>query len=72
VTLGVEIMNDRDIVVSQPESGFSVTYRKEGEAPMLVAINGFGRTEDPSEVFFWADAWKAAHKKAVAMGWLRS
>jgi hypothetical protein len=72
VTLGVELINDRDIVVSSRESGFSVTYRRDGEAPMLVAINGIGRTENPSEVKFWADAWKAAHKKARAVGWLRS
>jgi hypothetical protein len=34
---------------------------------MLVAINGIGRTENPSEVNFWAEAWKAAHK-ARAVG----
>jgi hypothetical protein len=39
---------------------------------MLVAINGIGRTENPSEVNFWAETWKAAHKKARAVGWLRS
>jgi hypothetical protein len=70
VTLGVELINDRDIVVSSSESGFSVTYRRDGEAAMLVAV--IGRTENPSEVNFWADAWKAAHRKARAVGWLRS
>jgi hypothetical protein len=44
VTLGVELINNRDIVVSNPESGFSVTYRKDGDAPMLVA----GRRHRPS------------------------
>ena len=62
LTLGVKLINDRDIVISSPESGFSITYRRDGEAPMLVAINGMGRTENPSEVNFWADARKAAHK----------
>ena len=28
----------RDIIVSHPESGLSVTYRKDGDAPMLVAM----------------------------------
>jgi hypothetical protein len=43
VTLGVEILGDdrlgvqviggRDIVASNPESGLSITYRKDGLAP---------------------------------------
>ena len=70
--LGVEVINDRDIVVSHPEFGFSVTYRKDGDAPMLVAINGIGRSDDPSRVRFLALAWKAAHQKARALGWLNS
>ena len=40
VTLGVELINNRDIIVSNPEAGFSVTYRNDGDAPMLVAIDG--------------------------------
>jgi hypothetical protein len=65
VTLGVEVINDRDIVISSPESGFSVTYRKDGDAPMLVAIDGIGRVVDQAKV-------KAAHEKARAVGWLSS
>ena len=72
MTLGVELINNRDIVVSNSESGFSVTYRKDGDAPMLVAINGIGRVTDQAEVSFWAQAWKAAHQKARAVGWLNS
>jgi hypothetical protein len=72
VTLGVEIINNRDIVVSQPESGFSVTYRKDGDYPMLFAINGIDRSDDPAKVRFWAQAWKAAHNKARLVGWLHS
>ena len=72
MTLGVEVINDRDIVVSHPETGFSVTYRKDGDAPMLVAIDGIGRFAQPGEVMFWAQAGKAAHKKARAVGWLNS
>ena len=40
MTLGVELINNRDIIVSNPEAGFSVTYRNDGDAPMLVAIDG--------------------------------
>ena len=56
----------------KPESGFSVTYRKDGEAPMLVAIDDIGRSDDHAKLKFWAQAWKAAHQKARAVGWLRS
>jgi hypothetical protein len=70
--LGVQIIGGRDIVVSSPGNGLSVTYRKDGFAPMLVAIDGIGRSLEPSKVKFWAQAWKAAHRKACAMGWLRS
>jgi hypothetical protein len=30
---------------------------------MLFAINGIDRSDDPSKVKFWAQAWKAAHKR---------
>jgi hypothetical protein len=69
--LGVQIIGDRDIVVSNPDAGPSITYRKDGLAPLLVAIDGIGRSSEPSRVKFWAEAWKAAHQKAP-MGWLRS
>jgi len=72
VTLGVELINNRDLVISSPESGFSVTYRKDGDAPMLVAIDGTGRVVDQAKVKFWAQAWKAAHEKSCAVGWLSS
>jgi len=39
---------------------------------VLVAIDGMGRRSEPSRVKFWAQAWKAAHRKARAVGWLRS
>jgi hypothetical protein len=72
VTLGVELKNERDIVVSHPEFGFSVTYRKDGDAPRLFAIEGIDRSDDPPKVRFWAEAWKVAHQKARALGWLNS
>ena len=70
--VGVQIIGGRDIVVSNPDAGFSITYRKDGAAPLLVAIDGIGRSSDPSRVKFWAQAWKAAHRKALSMGWLSS
>ena len=72
MTLGVELINDRDIVVSQPETGLSVTYRKDGEGLTLVVIDGIDRSTDNAKVKFWAQAWKAAHQKACAVGWLNS
>ena len=63
MTLDVELIDDRDIVVSHPESGFSVTYRKNGHEPMLIAIDGIGRATDASKVQFLAEAWKAAHDR---------
>jgi hypothetical protein len=72
VTLDIEVIDDRDIVVSHPESGFSVTYRKNGHEPMLIAIDGVDRVTDASEAQFLAQAWKAAHRKARELGWLKS
>ena len=72
MTLSVELKNERDIVVSQLQTGFSVTYRKDGDSPMLYAIDGIDRSDEPLKVKFWARAWKAAHQKAQAIGWLNS
>ena len=72
MTLSVELKNERDIVVSQLQTGFSVTYRKDGEAPLLFAVYGIDRNDDPPKVKFWAQAWKAAHQKAREVGWLNS
>jgi hypothetical protein len=63
VTLGVEVINKRDIVISSPESGFSVTYRKDGDAPMLVAIDGIDRVVDHAKLKFWAQAGRQLMKR---------
>ena len=72
MTLEVEVLNNRDIVVTHPDTGFSVTYRKDGDAPMLVAIDGIeiDRFADPEKLNFIVKAWKAAYQKARAVGWL--
>ena len=72
MTLSVELKNDRDIVVSQLQTGLSVTYRKDGDAPRLYAIEGIDQSDDPLKVKFWARAWKAARQKAQEVSWLDS
>jgi len=68
--LGVQLIGDRDIVVSSPQSGFSITYRKDGLAPLLMAVDGIDRSSEPSKVKFWGRAWKVAYQKARTLGWL--
>lgn len=70
--LTVRVIDDRDIVVMMDRAGFEATYRKEGNFPMLVAIDGTLRDLTPSKVKFLAQAWKAAYKEARTLGWLRS
>lgn len=70
--LGVKIIDDRDIVVSSAAPNFSVTYRRDGLAPLLIAINDIGRSSEPAFIKFCAQAWKAAYQKARAVGWLSS
>ena len=69
--LSIQLVH-RDIIVTMPETGYSVTYRKDGKSPLLFAIEGIDRSDIPSKVQFWAKAWKAAHQKARVVGWLNS
>jgi hypothetical protein len=69
--LTVEVRN-RDIIISEPSVGLSMTYRKETYAPMLVAINAIPDRPTPEELRFIPCAWKAAYREAKALGWLRS
>jgi hypothetical protein len=66
----VEVRNNRDIVISKPEEGFEVTYRREAYSPMLIADdllqNGFAE----SKAALLAQAWKIALSKAKELGWL--
>jgi hypothetical protein len=66
--LSVRLINNRDIIVTSPEAGFSVTYRKDGEAPLLIAVDGIDRGDDPPKVKFWAQAWRAAHQESSCIG----
>jgi hypothetical protein len=62
---------DRDIIVYKPSDGFSITYGKNGYAPMLIAIDDMRHTPKPTELEFIKLAWKAAYQRAKALGWLR-
>ena len=57
------------IVVSEPVSKFSVTYRREGS--VLVADDLMRKTDPSAEqMVFLTQAWKAAFAKAQSLGWL--
>jgi hypothetical protein len=57
--LSVEVQN-QDIIVRNPETGHSVTYRRMPDSPMLIA----------DKAKFLAEAWRAAYTKAKMLGWL--
>ena len=67
--LSVEIY-DRDIIVTTPSNGQSVTYRKDHLAPMLVALDPMDQSLDDDRLAFLAQAWNAAYAKAKELGWL--
>jgi hypothetical protein len=66
----VKVRNDRDIVISKPEAGFEVTYRREVYYPMLIASDVLRNDFDESKVMLLVQAWKLALSKAKALGWL--
>ena len=68
----VTVRNDRDIVISKPDAGFEVTYRREMYSPMLIASDVLRNDYDVSNAPLLAQAWKLAHSKAVSLGWLQS
>ena len=68
VDLSVEVRGS-DINVTKPGTGLSVTYRREPNAPTLVATCSMRCDPDAQTLEFLADAWKAAYAKAKALGW---
>ena len=68
--LTLKVRNDRDIIISKPEDGFEVTYRREVYYPMLIASDVLGNDFDESKVTLLAQAWKVALSKAKSLGWL--
>jgi hypothetical protein len=68
--LTVRVLDDRDIVVVMAGTGFEVTYRKDGQLPMLVATDQLRGGVTSSKARFLAKAWKVAYQKAKTLGWL--
>jgi hypothetical protein len=46
----VKIRNDRDIIISKPEAGFEVMYRREMYSPILIASDVLCNDFDESKV----------------------
>jgi hypothetical protein len=69
VDLTVKVLNS-EIVISRPETGDEVTFRKDG--PVLTSLESMRTNPDRARVQFLVLAWKAAHAKACQLGWLRS
>ena len=61
-------VDGRDIVVSQPSTGSSVTYRKQGR--VLVAPELWRIDLSAEELNFYKRAWEAACAKAPSLGWI--
>jgi hypothetical protein len=68
----VKVRADRDIVISKPDAGFEVTYRREMYSPMLIASDVLRDDYDISKAALLAQAWKLALKKAKSLGWLEA
>jgi hypothetical protein len=63
-------VRDLDIIVSKPSLGFSMTYRKAPNGPMLEALDPIRGKLGSEELSFLVRAWKAAYEQARALGWL--
>ena len=68
--LSIEVRH-HDIVVSQPETGRCVTYRRVPSSPMLEALCDIRSDPDTETLQFLSEAWKAAYAKAKALGWFK-
>ena len=66
----VKVRGGRDLIISKPEDGFEVTYRREVYYPMLIASDVLRNDFDESKVKLLTDAWKLALSKAKSLGWL--
>jgi len=66
----VKVRGGRDLIISKPEDGFEVTYRREVYYPMLIASDVLRNDFDESKVKLLTEAWKLALSKAKSLGWL--
>ena len=58
----------RELIVTMPSNGQSVTYRK--YTRMLEAVDPWQQGLAADRLAFLAQAWKAAYHKAKELGWL--
>jgi hypothetical protein len=70
--IDVQVLQDRDLVVTRPATGDQVTYRKDGASPVLVLMDSMRMDPDPERARFLVSAWRAADAKAQQLGWLSS
>ncbi len=70
--LNVQVLQDQDLVVTEPKTGEKVVYRRDGNSPLLVLMDSLRADPDAARVKFLVLAWKAAHAKAQQLGWLKS
>ena len=73
VRLNVEVQGD-DIVVTLPGTGYVVTYYRAAAFPQQLLTKSHSGREDEGAPMtqgeFHARAWKAARRKARALGWI--
>lgn len=69
--LSVQVLDGYQLVVTRPETGDWVTYRKDGRAPVLVCTDSMRMDPDAARVKFLVSAWKVALAKAKQLGWLK-
>jgi hypothetical protein len=72
--IGLEIeVQDGDIIVTLPNTSYTVTYYKPRNSPQLLAKH-IATRDDPLVVMtlseFLAAAWRLANNKARALGWI--
>lgn len=67
--LSVEVRH-QEITVTKPGTGLRVTYRRVAIEPVLEALCSMRGDPDAKALNFLTEAWKAAHAKAKALGWL--
>jgi len=67
--LSIEVRH-QDIIVTKPGTGLCVTYRRVLNEPVLEALCSMRGDPDAKALNFLTEAWKAAHAKARALGWL--
>jgi hypothetical protein len=67
--LAVDVLHNNEIVVADPNTGFKMTYWRDGT--VLVATRWIRGTPSRDEMKFLVSAWKAVYAKAHQLGWMR-